>query len=195
MTKFILIISFFLFSSSVFGIDINQEQEIRDMLDARDAEIKELLGPKGSDYTQEQREQLKEIINGVIDFRAMAQHALDEKYNEISEEEREEFVDLFSTIIRDNSLNRLDIYRAEVSYEDITVDNSEAHVKTIARLDNVRTPVDYDMKKVDGEWVVTDLAIDGVSTAGSYHRQYQNIIRRHGFEALLDSMRRRASRT
>ena len=194
MFKYFLIIPlFFLFTSNIMA-DVNEEQVIKEMLESRDAEIKDLIGPKGSEYTQEQRDRLKEIINGVIDFRSMAQFALGDTYNEISEEDREEFVELFSTIIRDNSLNRLDIYRADVVYEDISVDGSEAHVKTIAQLEDVRTPVDYDMEMKDGEWVITDMAIDGVSTAGSYNRQYQNIIRRHGFDALLDSLRKRAAR-
>lgn len=193
MLKYLFIIPFLFLSFQNNSVEINEEQEIRELLESRDAEIKDLLGPKGSEYTQDQRDQLKDIINGVIDFRAMARHALDETYNTISEEDREEFVELFSTIIRDNSLNRLDIYRAEVVYEEMTVEGSEAHAKTIAQLDNVRTPVDYDFEKRNGEWVITDLWIDGVSTAGSYHRQYQNIIRRHGFDALLNSLRKRAA--
>lgn len=172
----------------------NGEQEIRDMLDQRDAQIKELLGPRGTDYTQQQRDELKDIINDVIDYREMAQHALGNKYNEISEEEREEFVELFSRIIRDNSLNRLDIYRADVVYNDISVTNGNAHVKTTAQIENVRTPVEYEMKRKDGEWVVVDLIIDEVSTGDSYNRQFQSIIRQRGFDALLNNLRRRAER-
>lgn len=173
----------------------NGEQEIRQMLEDRDQEIKELLGPKGSTYTQEQRNELKEIINGVIDFRSMASYALDDTFNEISSENRERFVTLFSTIVRDQSLNRLDIYRSEVSYENITIEGDNARVETIAQLENVRTPVNYDMEKQDGEWMITDMEIDDVSTAESYHRQFQNIIRQRGFDALLESLERRAARS
>lgn len=186
------------FLTALFAIAVAaqpEEQEIRNMLDERDAEIKELLGPKGTEYTQEQRDRLKDIINGVIDFRSMAQHALGSTYEEISSEQREEFVSLFATIIRDNSMNRLDIYRADVTYNEVTVDGSSAHVKTTAQLDNVRTPVDYDLKRKDGEWVVTDFWVDNVSTADSYNRQFQSIIRQRGFDALLQSLQRRAARS
>ncbi len=170
------------------------EQEIRQLLDERDAQIKQLLGPKGNEYTQEQRDDIKDIVNDVIDFRAMAQTALGKTYDEISSEDREEFVSLFATIIRDNSLNRLDIYRAEVTYNNIEVSNSSAKVETTASLDNVRTSVDYNMEKKEDEWVVTDLIIDEVSTAESYNRQFQSIIRQRGFDALLNNLRRRAER-
>lgn len=172
----------------------NESENIKQMLESRDNEIKELLGPSGKDFTQEQRDQLKDIINDVIYYRAMAEVSLGDTYNEISEEEREEFVSLFATMIRDNSLNRLDIYRAEVTYNDIDVNDSTAYVNTTAELENVRTSVDYEMKKIEGEWRITDMSIDEVSTAESYNRQFQSIIRQRGFDALLQSLRRRAAR-
>lgn len=167
---------------------------IQSLLEERDEEIKEILGPEGSEYTEEQRETLKSIINGIIDFEAMSKTALDDTYNEISEEDRKEFVDLFSTIIRDNSLTKLDIYRAEVSYNEINIEGEEALVQTMAELDEVRTPVDYRMEWKNGEWVITDMSIDDVYTAESYRRQFQRIIARRGFDALMDSLRKRAAR-
>src|SRR5699024_12792244 len=86
------------------------EASIKQLLERRDAQIKELMGPKGTEYTQQQREKLKNIINGIIDYRAMAQEALGNTYDTLSAAERDEVVDLFSIIIRDHSLNKLDIY-------------------------------------------------------------------------------------
>lgn len=178
-------------SGTIFQSDAD---EIRQLLESRDMEVKELLGPSGSEYTQAQRDQLKDIINDVIHYRSMAMFALGDTYNEISEEKREEFVSLFSTIIRDNSLNSLDIYRADVTYNDIIVDGKGAKVYTFAELDNVRTSVDYDLSMINGEWMITDMTIDSVSTASSYNRQFQSIIRQRGFDALLQSLQRRAAR-
>lgn len=193
-TLTILVFSLLWALSSMMSQSIDRSEEIKAMLNERDAEIKELLGPSGSEYTQEQRDELKNIINDVIYYRAMAQFALGRTYDEISDEQREEFISLFSTIIRDNSLNRLDIYRADVSYTTIRVDGDQAFVATIAELDDVRTTVDYQMRSIDGNWMITDMTIDSVSTAESYNRQFQSIIRQRGFDALLQSLRRRAAR-
>ncbi|HLR90743.1 MAG TPA: ABC transporter substrate-binding protein [Balneolaceae bacterium] len=189
-TSFLLMIV--LFAPVAFAQ--SESDRIREMLDSRDEEIKELLGPDGNDYTQEQREQLKDIVNDVIYYRAMAQAALGDTYHEISEEEREEFVSLFATIIRDNSLNSLDIYRADVIYDNIEVNGETARVETTVELQDVRTTVDYDMIKSGSDWVIVDMTIDDVSTAESYNRQFQSIIRQRGFDALLESLRRRAAR-
>jgi len=171
--------------------------DIKELLEQRDDQIKDLVGPKGTEYTDEQRSQLKDIINGIVDYRSMAQFALQETYYSLSEEEKVEFIDVFSTVIRNHSLNNLDIYRAEVKYESIEVNEDSALVNTLAQLERVRTPVSYNMhfEADKGEWVVTDIIIDDVSTAGSYRRQFQNIIQKKGYAYLLDTLEKRVSDT
>ncbi|SHE40302.1 phospholipid transport system substrate-binding protein [Fodinibius roseus] len=192
---FLMALFSFLLIRPAESVAQKSEAAVKQLLEDRDEEIKELLGPKGTEYTQGQREKLKNIINGIIDYRAMAQFALQDTYDTLSEEEREEFVDLFSTIIRDQSLNKLDIYRAEVKYEEVSVEGDKAEVRTMAHLEDVRTPVGYTMKYTDNnEWVMTDMIIDDVSTAASYRRQFQNIIRKKGFDSLLETLRKRAAK-
>lgn len=170
------------------------EEEIKTLLEQRDQQVKTLLGPEGSEYSDEQRAEIKDIINGIIDFESMAKYALEDTYASLSTEIQTEFVDLFATIVRDQSLNKLDIYRAEVTYNSIKVEGNKATVKTYAELDDIRTPVDYTMVKEEGEWVITDLILDEVSTAESYNRQFQRIISRKGFDSLLSTLRKRAAR-
>jgi phospholipid transport system substrate-binding protein len=166
--------------------------ELQKLMELRDQQIKTLVGPKGTAHTSVQTEKLKDIINGIIDYKSMAKIALQSTYDTITEEQRKEFVDLFSSIIRDQSLNKLDIYRAAVVYEKIDVNGNIAVVHTTATLDNVRTPVTYNMERRGTDWFITDMAIDNVSTAESYRRSFQNMIRRRGFDALLENLRTRA---
>lgn len=176
------------------GYSQQTKDDVQDLLQERDQQIKELVGPEGTSYSDEQRAELKDIINNVIDFETMAKEALAETFDTISTERRNEFVDLFSTIVRDQSLNNLDIYRAEITYRNIEVNGDNARVETLALLKNVRTPVNYEMEFQEGEWVITDMEIDDVSTAASYNRQFQRIINQKGFESLMTSLRKRAER-
>lgn len=192
MNKFLF--SLFILVTLLTGVARSQgSNEIQKLMDLRDKQIKELVGPEGTEHTDAQREKLKDIINGIIDYDAMARIALQETYNTITEAQRTEFVELFSTIIRNQSLNKLDIYRAQVAYNDIKVTGSKATVITTATLDNVRTPVSYEMEKRGADWFITDMAIDNVSTAESYRRSFQNVIRRRGFDALMETVRKRAN--
>lgn len=170
-----------------------ERPDVKQLLEDRDQEIKELIGPKGTEYTKEQRNQLKDIINAIIDYRAMAQYALQETYDTLSTEKRNEFINLFSTIIRNHSLNNLDIYRADVRYQEINQSKDSAVVRTLAQLKKVRTPVTYKMvyEEQNQQWVVTDMIIDDVSTAESYRRQFQNIISKNGYDGLLKTLRKK----
>lgn len=186
----LFLLTFFTFLGTVLA---QGSSEIQKLMDQRDKQIKELVGPEGTEHTDAQREKLKDIINGIIDYDAMARIALQDTYNTITEAQRKEFVELFSAIIRNQSLNKLDIYRAQVAYNDIKVEGSKATVVTTATLDNVRTPVSYEMEKRGTSWFITDMAIDNVSTAESYRRSFQNVIRRRGFDALMETVRKRAN--
>jgi len=176
------------------GITDHDSAEIKQLLEQRDKQIKKLLGPKGTDYTQQQKNKLKDIINGIVDYKAMAQYALQTTYDTLSQDNRREFVDLFSTIVRDQSLNKLDIYRADVTYKEIDMNGDSAKVNTVAVLDKVRTPVNYQMVYKGNEWKITDMVIDDVSTAASYRRSFQTIIRKKGYDYLLKTLKKRAAR-
>lgn len=196
-----ILLSAIIVSISMFSLNANaaagatspDSVKIRELLEERDREIKELLGPKDSEYTQQQRDRLKDIINSIVDYRTMASKALQNTFDTLSTEQRNEFVDLFSQVVRDQSLNKLDIYRAQVSYRKIAVENDSAFVKTTAQLEDMRTPVFYNMQKQEDEWVVTDMVIDEVSTVASYRRSFQNIIRKKGFDHLLATLRKRVA--
>lgn len=190
--KTILLITLILTVPSWTGAMNPDEAAIKQLLERRDRQIKTLLGPSGSQYTDAQREQLKNIINGIMDYEAMAKIALQDAYNTATPAQRTEFVTLFSQVIRDQSLAKLDIYRAQVIYDRITTDGKTAKVETTAILNNIRTPVWYAMEKRGANWVITDMAVDNVSTAESYRRSFQSVIRRRGFDGLLDNLRRRA---
>ncbi len=190
--------SYFMFvlfcSNLVFGQTSDAASDVRSLMESRDQQIKQLLGPEGTSYSSTQRDELKDIVNGIIDFTEMAKTALEVTYDTISLAERTEFVQLFSSIIRDQSLANLDIYRASVSYERIKGSNDSIYVETLAEWDNIRTPVHYIMSKSTGKWRIEDMSIDDVFTAASYNKQFQRIIRSRGFDYLMTTLRKRAER-
>lgn len=190
--KTLILFFVLLFTAQTAIAQTPEATAIRQMMERRDRQIKTLLGPSGSTYTESQREQLKEIINGIMDYDAMARIALQESYNTATPAQRTEFVKLFSQVIRDQSLAKLDVYRAQVVYDKIRGDGKNAKVETTAIFNNVRTPVWYALEKRGTAWVITDMAVDNVSTAESYRRSFQSVIRRRGFDGLLENLRRRA---
>ena len=164
--------------------------EIRQLLEERDREIKRVLGDKAT-FTTAQRETLKEVINNGIDFEAMSRHALGEFWTSATPAQRSEFVDVFSEIVRAQSLSNLEVYRSKVSYKDITVNGQTANVVTTTVYKDVPTQVTYVMGLNDGDWMVRDIILDDVSTADGYARSFQTVIRKKGFDALMTSLNKK----
>lgn len=182
--------AFMLPSSAQAQSNAEKAQQIRTMLDQRDKEIKSLLQGQKT-LPAADREKLKSMINSVIDFRAMARTALGPHWNELSASQQKEFVDVFSEIVRSQSLANLDVYRATVRYDAIDVNGNEARVSTSATFKDVPTRVDYVMSFRDGKWLVDDVILDEVSTAEGYARSFQPVVKRRGFDSLMTSLRKK----
>jgi phospholipid transport system substrate-binding protein len=165
-------------------------ENIRQMLSERDQEIKEILGDD-SDLTDAERTRLQKVVNENIDFGHMGRQALGPHWEKLSEHERNRFLDTFTQIIREQSLSNVKIYRAQMSYDAISVEENTAHVKTVASTENMKTPVAYDLVRKNGEWKVVDIIIDGVGTVESYARSFQTVIRKRGFDALMKSLEKK----
>ena len=164
------------------------EQEIRQMLEQRDQQIKSIL-QGDTTFTDQQREELKTLINGLIDFEAMGRQALGPFWNDLTEEQRAEFVDVFRDIVRSQSLADLEVYNSKVTYDEITVEGDSAYVVTTTSYQGTSANVEYDLARQDTTWLAEDIIVDDVSTTQSYARSFQTVIRKRGFDALMESLR------
>lgn len=172
----------------------SEADAIRTMLEERDAEIKAILNGTESDFSRAQRQELMTLINGFIDFRAMGQQAMGPFWSDLSDEQRTEFVDVFQDVVRQQSLSDLEVYNSQVTYDRIEVEDDSAFVRTTTRYQGSDTPVDYVMHHKDSTWLATDIILDEVSTAEGYARSFQNVMRRRGFDTLMNSLKKRQAR-
>jgi len=164
--------------------------EIRQMLENRDQQIKSILSGT-DDYTAEQRAELKKLINGVIDFRVMGQRALGSHWDELAPKQRDDFVSVFSDVVRAQSMGDLGVYNSAVTYDQIEVQGDSAFARTQTRYEGRTTPVEYVLERREGEWRAEDIVVDGVSTAEGYARSFQTVVRQRGFDRLMESLRKK----
>ncbi|MBO6574645.1 MAG: ABC transporter substrate-binding protein [Rhodothermales bacterium] len=167
------------------------DAEVRALLVERDAGIKELLGPEGSDVPESRKAILRDEINGFLNFRAMGEAALGPHWSDLSAEQQGEFVTVFADIIRSQSLTNLDPFRARVNYDQITVTGNDARVVTSTVVDDVPMVIEYQLRRAGGTWQATDIIVDEVSTVEGYSRSFRTMIRKRGFETLMERLRAR----
>jgi phospholipid transport system substrate-binding protein len=167
----------------------SEEEGIRALLEQRDTEIKVLLS--SGEMAADQRATLKEVINGIIDFEALGKTALGSHWEGLSASQQAEYVEVFSDIVKRQSVADLDVYRSSVTYDNVSVDGTTARVLTTTTINEVATPVVYAMHEVNGAWLITDIVIKDVSTADGYARSFQSLIRKRGFDTLMEKLRAR----
>ncbi|MDA0377930.1 MAG: ABC transporter substrate-binding protein [Bacteroidetes bacterium] len=179
---------------SVLARQADESRNIRTMLESREAAIKKILGTDTT-LSEAQMSALRSAVNDMFDFGSMGQAALGRHWDELSAQQRTKFVDTFAGIVRHQSLADVDIYRARVVYETVTVSGNEAQVVTTTTYKDVPTKVVYTLRRAGSEWRATDVILDEVSTVEGYSRSFQSYIRKRGFDALMDNLTKRLAST
>jgi len=85
----------------------------------------------------------------------------------------------------------LGVYNSAVTYDQIEVQGDSAFARTQTEYEGRTTPVEYVLERRGGEWRAEDIIVDGVSTAEGYARSFQTVVRQHGFDRLMKSLRKK----
>ena len=167
------------------------QEEILSLLKSRDSSIKSVLGSSEGPYSEAQKAELKVLINEILDFKEMSKVALSRYWESLDEVQKTEFVTTFTEVVKRSSVKKLDIFHAVIEYQDVRVEGEKAFVYTVATYKRTRTNVDYNLLRRNDKWFVTDFSIDEVSTADSYRRSFQRIMRKHGFAGLMERLKKK----
>ena len=165
------------------------ENEVRTLIVQRDRDIKTAVREMESDPSQ--REVARSLINDRIDFEEMGRLALGRYYEDLSSDERSDFTETFGAIVRAQSLGDLSVYEAPVTIKSVTVTGEKASVSTTARVREADLDVVYQLHRKDDAWWLYDIIIDGVGTVEGYSVSFQTFLRKRGFEAFMQSLRKR----
>lgn len=167
-------------------------------LQARHASVERILrepAQDAKDHTARDRK-LNEALGRLLDFDELSRRALAAHWETLSAVQRSEFVSLLARLVersyQRNLESTLDFairYTSEASEERGIV------VRTVARSrKNRRAPevsIDYTLASATDGFRVYDVTTDGVSLVENYRRQFDRIIKRDGWDALMERMRKK----
>ncbi len=152
-------------------------------------------GLKGPERAAERRAAVFSIAETIFDFAEMAKIALGRQWDQLSAPDRNEFVPVFTTLIRRGYFSKLDLYDGEqVVYTAEMIDGDRATVRSrIVTKDGSQIPVDFRMMlKPDDRWYLYDVTIDGMSLVGNYRVQFQKVIRTSSYDDLVRKLKAKA---
>jgi phospholipid transport system substrate-binding protein len=156
---------------------------------------------KGSAAEKKMKDDVKKAVNTLLDFEELARLALHKHWKERSDKERTEFVNILKDLIERNYVKQLRSnlnykleYRAEKSKGEKGLVDTAVKVEKNGRVTEIL--ITYLMKKSkDGAWVVYDVVTDEVSIVNNYRSQFNRIIRKESYDALVKKMKRKLEET
>jgi phospholipid transport system substrate-binding protein len=142
---------------------------------------------------EERRTQIRQAVLKRFNFDEMAQRSLAQHWRTLTPQQRQEFVGLFTDLLERSYINRIEGYKAGpqgVRYpkEDIKGDYAVVHTEITTEHSEPAT-VDYHLLHKDGNWMVYDIIIEGVSLVNNYRTQFNSIILKDSYAGLIKQMR------
>lgn len=136
-------------------------------------------------------EQLQRVIAERFDFTEMAQRSLGSRWRKLTRAEQQEFVDVFTKLLKNNYLDQIKAYQdQEVLFTGERRDGDFAVVETrIVPQQGEPIKVDYRLQVSGGEWKVYDVVIENVSLINNYRSQFNRVLARNSFSDLIRRMR------
>lgn len=146
---------------------------------------------KTVEKSEERRDLLSKVISARFDFTELARRSLGAEWRRLSLSQQQEFVELFTDLLRDAYIADIESYRGEkVVYTRETQEENFAVVQTLLKAPGgAEYAIDYRLQLSDREWKVYDLVIENVSVVNNYRSQFARIINRSAFEGLIGALK------
>jgi len=138
---------------------------------------------------QGRRAALRKTIDERFDYRQMVMRSLAKNWDLRSDQERQEFIELFKSLLENSYASKLESYSDEkINYTNEMIKGKYALVKTEVVRPSSTIAVDYKLIQENGDWRVYDFVIEGVSMIRNYRSQFTKIIRKDSYEILVQKL-------
>ena len=146
---------------------------------------------------QERRDQLRHALFARFDFEEMAKRALGSHWRRRSREEREEFVQLFTSLLERAYIDRIEAYNNErLAYTGEKLDGQYAEVLSrMATRKGEEYSINYKVRLVNSEWKVYDVVIENISLVNNYRSQFHRVITKSSYEDLIRRLKEKQTET
>jgi phospholipid transport system substrate-binding protein len=149
---------------------------------------------KAPEKHQERRDLIRKTILKRFGFEEMARRSLGRHWRNLSPQQQQEFVDLFSDLLERSYINKIESYggsKEQIRYTKETIDQDGYAVvdSEILSARDLNVDIEYRLLKRNSNWEVYDVVIEGVSLVSNYRTQFNKIILEDSFAALVKKMK------
>jgi len=190
LKKLIALSLLFVFSVSAFALTKSEiEPEMRNKID------KVLIILKDSKIHKDSK--AKEIINimdSVFDYSLMAKLSIGRTWKELSSEQQDKFIKLFTEELKNSYVSKLDLYTDELvnilGTKEPKSNRVELQTVLVGKSDKYEINYKfYQASKDEDIWLIYDVELVGVSIIQTYRQQYAGYLKENSFDNLLELMK------
>ena len=139
----------------------------------------------------QRRRKMRDLLAAHFDFAEMARSALGTHWQTLAENQRKQFVDLFTAYVEYDFLNKIQMYR-DLSFQflkQVQIAPGYAQVNTrVQQPGKEPATMNFSLKQEGSDWKVTDVLINGLSLVGGNRTQFGLVIDNVGFDALISDL-------
>lgn len=148
---------------------------------------------KQPEKAEERRHLLEKVVEARFDYTEMSRRALGAPWNQLTDQQKQEFVDLFRTLLTNSYADKIETYSGEgVQYVNERTEKEYAEVRTKVLSGKTEIPLDYRLINKADTWRVYDVVVDGVSLVNNYRGQFTKILRASSYSDLVDQLRKKS---
>jgi phospholipid transport system substrate-binding protein len=152
--------------------------------------------PGWSIEAEAQRADVRKVVGSFLDYGELARRALSKHWDGINGKQRQDFVDTLRELVERSYLKQVHGNpNYNIKYDKETKQDNEADVtgvlNTITRGKKVKIALEYKMLWKGDHWVVYDVVTDEQSMVENYRAEFNKIINKDGFDALLKRMKKK----
>jgi len=135
----------------------------------------------------ERRNRIFKVMEEQFDFAEMAKRSLGGFWQTITESQQKDFEVAFSSLLEKSYITKIEKYNDERVVYSYEKPKGEKHYSVRADIvSGSRTiPIEYSLHDVNGQWLVYDVNIEGVSLVTNYRSQFGEVVRKEGFRGLM----------
>jgi phospholipid transport system substrate-binding protein len=141
-------------------------------------------------HDQQRRHALRKAISSMFDYSEMAKRALGKHWNQLTQAERNQFINLFASLLENSYAGKIETYNNErIVYLKETLDGNYAEIKSkVITLKRDEYSLDYRLLNENGKWMVYDVVIEGVSLVSNFRTQFNKVITTNGYNELVKKL-------
>ncbi len=179
-----------IFTSSSFALT---KEQIRPEMATKINKVLVIL--KNSNIEKEKKvSKIISIMNPVFDYKIMSMLSLGRTWKKISENERKEFIELFTEELKKSYLDKLDLYTNEpikiIGLEQTKKSKILFKTQLIGKEQNFDINYKFYKNTRTDDWLIYDVDLLGVSIVRSYHAQYKGFLKEKSFDELLKFLKK-----